>query len=258
MKVVYTLQLERHMPINPITVGYEKCDKGHNNGLTAGLEHYVIHFIFSGKGYFKNETDTYELSANDCFVIRPKEFFYYEADKEEPWFYAWIGFEENNLIPETIRKGGCIKSSELRECFLPILKVEKKSEKGFSAWICGKIFEMFQLMQQEKIYNSHVERSIIIMKNNISTPIPIGDIAKELHLDRSYFSTLFTEEVGVSPKEYYLDLRIKRAEILLSKYSLSVNKVAQATGFNDLSGFSKLFKKRIGVSPQKMRNKKNK
>ena len=159
------------------------------------------------------------------------------------------------MIPETIRKGGCIKATDLRECFLPLLKIENKSEKGLSAWACGKIFEMFQLMQKEKIYNSHVERSIIIMQNNISTPVAIKDIAKELHLDRSYFSTLFTEEVGVSPKEYYLDLRIKRAETLLSRYPLSVNQVARATGFNDLAGFSKLFKKRIGVSPQKMRTK---
>ena len=99
MRRVVHVNLERYIPINPVTVGYEKCDKGHYNGLTAGLDFYIVHFIFSGKGCFKNATDTYELGENDCFIIRPKEMFYYEADKAEPWFYAWVGFEENDLIP---------------------------------------------------------------------------------------------------------------------------------------------------------------
>lgn len=256
MKVSINLILENYIPINPITFGFHKCNKGHSNGLPNGLDYYLVHYVFSGKGIFKNSTDTYEVGPDDCFVIRPKEEFYYEADKIEPWAYAWMGFEDNHLIPEAIRNGGVIKASDLKECFQPILRIENLTEKGIGPWCCGKILELFQLLQIEKKYNPYVEQSIMLMQKNISKPLSIAEIAKTIHLDRSYFSTMFTNELGISPKEYYLNLRIKRAETLLSKYSLSVSQVAQDTGFNDLAGFSKLFKKRTGVSPQTLRRKK--
>ena len=64
MKVSVNLILEQYIPINPVTVGFHKCEKGHSNSLSNGLDYYLVHYIFSGKGVFRNGTDVYECNAD--------------------------------------------------------------------------------------------------------------------------------------------------------------------------------------------------
>ena len=46
-----------------------------------------------GKGSYTVNGITYFLSANQMFLIRPGEEVRYGADPEEPWTYAWVGFD---------------------------------------------------------------------------------------------------------------------------------------------------------------------
>ena len=51
--------------------------------------------------------------------------------------------------------------------------------------------------------------------------ITVEDVAERLHLNRSYFSTLFRSAVGKSPREYLTALRMERAAMLLTRYGHS-------------------------------------
>jgi transcriptional regulator GlxA family with amidase domain len=55
--------------------------------------------------------------------------------------------------------------------------------------------------------------------------------------------------VGVSPREHYLTTRTQKAQDLLINTSKSVKEIAEVLGFDSASHFSKLFKKRVGISP---------
>lgn len=81
--------------------------------------------------------------------------------------------------------------------------------------------------------------------------VSLQEIAEILHLSRSYLSTLFKAEMGVSFTDYVIDFRLNRAiEILQEKPFLPLTTVAEMVGYPNYAQFSKIFKKRKGESPR--------
>ena len=61
------------------------------------------------------------------------------------------------------------------------------------------------------------------------------------------------EEIGDSPINYLIKIRLAKAEELLKDNSLPIKVIAKRVGYNDAYHFSKLFKKYYGVSPSSFR-----
>ena len=76
----------RIKPINPIQCGYHKCAPDHDYG-PATRDHWLLHFVVSGKGEFETARGKHRLTAGDMFIIRPYEITYYKADTDHPWEY---------------------------------------------------------------------------------------------------------------------------------------------------------------------------
>ncbi|MDQ0174829.1 phosphoenolpyruvate hydrolase family protein [Bacillus chungangensis] len=80
--------------------------------------------------------------------------------------------------------------------------------------------------------------------------ITLNEIAEILNLSRSYLSTLFKKEVGISFTQYLINFRLNRAIEILKLENLPLNSVAEMVGYPDYTQFSKIFKKYKGVSPK--------
>ena len=61
-------------------------------GVPGIRDHYLIHYIIYGKGYYKLGQQTYELNAGDTFLVYPNTEVTYYAAEEDSWEYAWVGF----------------------------------------------------------------------------------------------------------------------------------------------------------------------
>ena len=72
-------------------VGYQKCEPEYQWGPGV-RDHYCIHHILSGRGYYSAGDTSCCLTAGDTFIIYPGAEVKYYADKDEPWEYAWAGF----------------------------------------------------------------------------------------------------------------------------------------------------------------------
>ena len=75
--------------------GQSRCMPLHNYG-PAVRPNYIIHYITEGKGCFYEGGNRYELEAGQGFLIVPGQQTFYQADKEEPWTYLWVGFDGRN------------------------------------------------------------------------------------------------------------------------------------------------------------------
>lgn len=84
---------------------------------------------------------------------------------------------------------------------------------------------------------------------HFTQPLSLADCAARLHLSVSRFSHLFTQTIGVSPYQYLLRLRLDRACELLLHTELDIRHVAQLSGFDDASYFSRLFRKHFAKTP---------
>lgn len=70
----------------------EHCEPGHAFG-PAIRPHYLLHVILDGKGIYQKDGKTYHLEKGSAFLIPPMESTFYRADTEDPWSYAWVGFD---------------------------------------------------------------------------------------------------------------------------------------------------------------------
>ena len=78
-------------------------------------------------------------------------------------------------------------------------------------------------------------------------------LAEFCYLNESYFCRSFKKATGKSVLDYLTDYRIEKATILLEQSSDSVATIAAQVGFEDVTYFSRCFKKRKGVSPMQFR-----
>ena len=91
------------------------------------------------------------------------------------------------------------------------------------------------------------------MQNHLDEPLRLEDFAREAGLSVSHFSELFRAQTGQSPMAYFIHLRMRLACRLLDLSRKPIKVVAIETGYNDPYYFSRVFKKSMGISPEKYR-----
>lgn len=91
------------------------------------------------------------------------------------------------------------------------------------------------------------------ISENYNKDISLIDVAEFVGMSSTYFSKKFKEVTGFGFKEYMLNIRMKKACLLLLETKLSVTEIAYETGFNDSNYFGDVFKRIKGVSPLKYR-----
>ena len=78
----------------------------------------------------------------------------------------------------------------------------------------------------------------------------VCEIAKECAVSESSLRHIFKEKTGITPIEYRLCAKIKKAIYLLESTNLTVCEISDNLGFFDAAYFSKVFKKIVGVTPK--------
>lgn len=101
--------------------------------------------------------------------------------------------------------------------------------------------------------NEIIKKAIRYISQNFSRSLTLDEVAEHVHLNSAYFSTLFKQSTGSSFKEYLNMVRIEESKRLLANTDYSIIDISLATGFEDQSYFSKVFKKYTGLTPKQYR-----
>lgn len=92
----------------------------------------------------------------------------------------------------------------------------------------------------------------IIINNFTNKDFKLNDIFEEIPMAKEYFMSLFRQSTGMTLLEYLTDRRIENAKQLLylnDNRRTTVREVAEMSGFSDVYYFSRVFKKKTGLSP---------
>lgn len=258
--------------LNMYLCGTEKCEPGHSYG-PAVRDHFLIHYILSGKGYFKTSGKTYNLKKGDGFLIYPGIVSFYQADHQNPWHYSWVGF--NGIKCETYLKQAGLTcdnpifsyntDNSLKSCFDQMVNANNITdgrELKYMSLLYNflfKIIEINKFSSDEKISNNTQEeylvKAIDFISKNYSNKIRINDIAVYIGIDRSYLYSIFKKYTNISPQQYLINYRISKACELLNDRNLSIGNISRSVGYSDPLLFSKMFKNLKGLSPKYYRKK---
>ncbi|HKK96418.1 MAG TPA: AraC family transcriptional regulator [Anaerovoracaceae bacterium] len=98
-----------------------------------------------------------------------------------------------------------------------------------------------------------VSNAIKYVNSNYAKRITLKDIEDNMHVNSSYFSSLFKNEMGVTFISYINQVKIDYACNLLKDSNLSIIDIALEIGFDDQSYFTKVFKKQCSMTPKEYR-----
>lgn len=102
-------------------------------------------------------------------------------------------------------------------------------------------------------FDDIIARALEYIDSNISSDLSIESLCNNLYVSRNYLYKSFHSYFGCTVNEYITDRRIRMASILLRESSESVTSIADQVGIPNYTYFSRLFKKKTGVSPIKYR-----
>ena len=252
--------------------GSQVCSPGHSYGPKIRDE-FLIHIVISGKGIYKVGKNSYEIGPNTAFLIYPGITTYYEASKEDPWTYVWVGFSgikaESSLTHAHFSKDSLTKHIQNVEPFINFVNgMLNSSQLTYANDLAreGYLYQFVSTLIQDQqnqqnsdeihdySYQVYVEHTLEYIEHNYFRHIKVQSIADYIGINRSYLTNCFKNVLHISPQEYILNYRMNQASIFLKSTSWSISEIANKVGYQDAFNFSKSFKKLYGISPTSYRN----
>ncbi len=261
MKIV----LEDHeSPLYVCKYGNEQCQPLHRFGPSV-KEHYLIHYVHSGKGRLVVGKEEYQLKKSDAFFIAPNIICLYEADEKEPWNYSWVGFKgaaageylekAGFLAQEPVLSGG--RSGMLLDFLNQLRQINPMTdyaEPRLTGLLYVFLSHLMELKQGAlRSAQRYIPSVVAYIRSNYERKITVRELADFAGLNRSYLYSLFKKQMGVSPQEYLQIFRIEKAAALMKDSRLLLGDIARSVGFEDALHFSKIFKKIKGLCPRQYR-----
>lgn len=240
--------------------------------------------IKKGTGIVNVDLNRYQVTANDIIVVLPGHLHAIFELPGHTMEYENILFRSELLFSQ---KDDICSDAFLRPLFngaLPInhyihpglsyyedfLTVIEKTDElckdrpaGYQLALKGNLFWLFYLLitngdqtpltKTEQKSLKKLKFIIGYVEEHYQEPITIDQMARLCYFSPSHFMKFFKENTGSSFIRYLNDYRLTIARRLLGATSLSILEIAQKSGFDNLSYFNRLFKKKYGVTPRQMR-----
>lgn len=256
-------------PVSLTCAGRSQTHPGHQYG-PAVRGYYVIHYIIAGKGTFRVDGVTYHLHAGQGFLIHPNARSFYVADAQEPWQYVWLGFTGVAADQLVSAAGFSLQEPtyEVAQDETPLIaSVQRVLDRprdniADSLWRTGQLYQFFGIIagthkmgRAASVSNPYINAALTTIRERIAEPLTVAQLAASVGVNRSYFSSLFTATVGVTPVQYINDFRLTMACHYLEASPLPIQAIAARCGYARPEALTHHFKAQYGLAPRDYRRR---
>ena len=237
----------------------------HISGPITFRNFYTLQYTYKGEGIIHQQNNKINVSAGDFHVLTPGYSYEFLPDKNNPWTTLWISIPNTPFMSgllsayniENIKTFSKINSPLYLEDIFRILKKQKNDDHSF------RIMEECLFMtvcELSDFASKHIQPATIaelgrayIDTNSID--VSVTDICKQLSISTSHFFRLFKKEFGISPQEYITKKKMDIAMDSLKYSSLSICRISELAGYENVSSFSNTFYKKTGMTPTEFKRK---
>ena len=237
------------------------------------LEEYQVIYITNGQGIFESESFSQaKVKAGTLIILFPNEKHRYKPDSNTGWDEYWVGIK--GVIIDNLLSAGYLSPDNpchyigfndgIISLYNLIIEKTKQERSGYQPFISGIVLHLLgnchSIIKQSIVENSEeeviIDRARLLFRSNINNPYSPEQAAKELNVGYSWFRKRFKNYTGLSPGQYYLQLKIEKAKELLTNGNMRIKEIAIELNFDSILYFSKIFKEKTGFNPTDYRNRK--
>ncbi|GHV79603.1 transcriptional regulator [Spirochaetia bacterium] len=228
------------------------------------LPTFQIIYITAGRGILEVENTAYTLRPGSVFILHPMMKHRYKPVFEIGWHEYWVGFQ-GEYFTRLMERGVLSRERIFFEAglhdfmisaFNQIIEEVKTQRPLFQLKACSLIVSLLaEILTRERrkdqpnSYQKIVEKTKYLMETNIFSAINLSDIAEQIGVSTSRLNEIFKTYTSMTPYQYFIHIKILKAESLLEQKDASVKEVAYNLGFEDQYHFSRLFKSKTGIAP---------
>jgi AraC-like DNA-binding protein len=228
------------------------------------LPEFQIIYITKGEGIFSSGDRSYQIKPGCIMLILPGVSHMYRPLPETGWHEYWVGFkgdyfsrllEEGRFSPEHVFFETGLHNS-LLSIFTQIFDEVRSQRPLYQLKTCALILSLIaevltreRRKEQPNYYEDITAKAKYLMESNAYSAINIPFISEQLGISTSRLNEIFKTYTSMTPYQYYIHIKIHKAESLLEEEDISVKEAAYKMGFEDQYYFSRLFKNKTGVSP---------
>ncbi len=128
-------------------------------------------------------------------------------------------------------------------------KYAEEKRRGLLLAALAMMLEKIELTEEKNSFGGSVADILEYCEKNFRNDITAGQMARELHLGKTYISRLFGKKLRMSFRSYINSLRLAEAVKLLEQSDMSMTEIASESGFETIRTFNRCFKNRLGMTP---------
>ncbi|MCM1300918.1 MAG: AraC family transcriptional regulator [Alistipes senegalensis] len=237
------------------------------------LHEWQLLYITQGKGTFRSaRTSAVPVNRGTMILLRPGELHSYQPQASTGWTEYYIGFEGRTFdrMLQLLKLDGKEQlweiglNNELTQLYERAFEIASDQKIAPQPLLSGIVCHMLGLLNflirnrtnnaATDLLEQAVEKAKIIMDSKVTEEIDLAELSSELNMSYSWFRKTFKEYTGLSPAKYFQQLKLRRAQRMLSDTQLSVKEIAYSLGYKSTEHFFSIFKKSTGHTPLSYRN----
>ena len=104
-------------------------------------------------------------------------------------------------------------------------------------------------------YTMIINKAIDHIKCNYDKDLSLDDISNKVFMSPRYLNTIFKDETGVTIYDYITNMRMEAAKKLILDQNITIKKISEKVGYNNIQSFIRMFKKYYRLTPIEYRRK---
>lgn len=239
-----------------------------------GMKGYILNFTSKGEGTVFSGDDTFHVGRGELLLFPPSAAHYYHRKSDcSTWFHRWIYFRPRAYWTEWLKwheeqKGVFVTRDlnpdiiqQLEKLFIDIdytAKADIPYRDDLAINLLEQLLIRCKSLQPDvmsKALDPRITDAMNYMTQRLNEEFTIEEISAHICLSPSRLGHLFRAEMNMSITQWRDDQRISRAKHLLVTSNYSINHIGRIVGYSNPLYFSRVFKRKAGISPKHYRDK---
>lgn len=234
-----------------------------NVGIEWPHSHSFFSFVWftHGSGFYVIDSEEYEIKPHRVFYVAPKQIHNWSLYNNTQGYILFIdqqaGLDMNlsYAIPyiDIDETDTFLHKSILENIDKELSNNDEESNEAIKAGLLYYSHLLYQIAKKQHVKtfqsNPLIEQFKHLILSDQSKIYRISYYADKLKVGEDKLNKVCKKMLGISAKQYLLNLKITEAKRLLIYSEYNINEITFLIGFEDSSYFARIFKKKTGFSP---------
>jgi len=227
------------------------------------LKQHAINYVIEGAGEFTVEDHAFQVEKGDVFYYRPYESHGLRTLQEQDFLSITIVFHcmgsplPLDLLMQNRHYLGRYTGHPVEEHFSEL--VAKYAQHGLhNRLLCQGLLLLIlaqtspqSRLQLHEPVHKNVSRLVLVknhIENQLDRELNAGELERISGLTWNYLISRFSRTFGITPAQFLIRARIRKAKELALQTPLSFGEIAHRIGYQDVHSLGKMFKRKTGMS----------